>query len=223
MERGNDWSVRIARDIGRRVAYYRNRADLTAVMLSARCAELGLPLDRGTIAKLETGHRNSVTVDEVYVLAAALGVPPVLLLFGVGTEEPAEILPGKQVPAFRGAQWFTGEGPMPEPGDDPGMVAISGPHNSGPALPLVLYRRADKAFTEEMQATSRARVMDESAAAAADEGQRAALGARADYWRRAAEESWDKRQAARRQAEAEGIVPPPAQMSLRPGDDALIV
>jgi len=221
MERGNDWSVRIAKGIGKRVAYYRNRADLTAVMLSARCGELGLDVRRDLITDLENGRRSHISVAELLVIAAALGVPPLQLLFGVGTEETAEILPGRHVPAFRAAQWFTGEGPMPEPGDDPGMVTVTG--QPAAALPLALYRRADRAFVEEMQATSRARVMAESAAAEEDEGQRAGLAARADYWRRAAEESWNVRENARRQAEAEGVVPPPAQMSLRPGDDALIV
>ena len=180
--------------------------------IADECVRLGLDVRRDLITDLENGRRSHISVAELLAIAAALEVPPLQLLFGVGTEETAEILPGRHVPAFRAAQWFTGEGPMPEPGDDPGMVTISGPHNSGPALPLVLYRRADKAFVEEMQATSRARVMDESG-----------FPDRADYWRRAAEESWGVRENARRQAEAEGIAPPPARMSLRPGDDALIV
>jgi transcriptional regulator with XRE-family HTH domain len=146
-------------------------------MLSARCDDLGLPLDRNVIAKLENGHRNSVTVDEVYVLAAALEIPP-LLLFGVGTEESAEILPEHHAPAFRAAQWFTGEGPLPEPGDDPGMVTLEGLPEA--ARPLVLYRLADKAFVEEMQATSRARDMDQTAALTADEAQRAGMAGRAE-------------------------------------------
>jgi transcriptional regulator with XRE-family HTH domain len=223
MERGNEWSVRVAAGIGKRVARYRARADLTASMLSERCRDLGLPLDRNVIAKLENGHRQSVTVDEVYVLAAALDVPPVQLLAGVGDEETAEILPGRHVPAFRGVQWFTGEGPMPEPGDDPGMVTIARAHSSGAALPLALYRRADRAFVAEMQATSRARVMEESAAAEDDEGLRAGLASRADYWRRAAEESWTERENVQQQAEAGGIAPPAARMSLRPPGDALTV
>jgi len=211
MERGNDWSVRVARGVGKRVAYYRNRADLTAVMLSARCAELGLPLDRGTIAKLETGHRNSVTVDEVYVLAAALDVPPVQLLFGVGTEEGAEILPGQHVPAFRAAQWVSGEGPLPGP-FDAGVVTVTDVHDDTPARPLVLYRLADEAFTDEMRAESRARAADRSGHAD-----------RADGWREAAERSRMARENLRRQAAAEKILPPPAEMSLRPPGDVLIV
>src|ERR1022692_5103062 len=119
MERGNEWSVRVAHGIGRRVAYHRARADLTASMLSARCAERGLPLDRNVITKIENGHRNSVPVDEVCVLAAALNVAPIRLLFGVGIEDDteAEILPGQVRAPFAAAQWFTGERPLPGPDD----------------------------------------------------------------------------------------------------------
>ena len=70
-------------------------------MLSARCGELGLPIDRNVIAKLENGHRNSVTVDEVCVLAAALGVPRSCCCSASGTEETAEVLPGDHASVVR--------------------------------------------------------------------------------------------------------------------------
>lgn len=212
MERGNEWSKRVARGVGERVAHYRKRADLTAAMLSGRCADLGLPVDRNVIAKLENGHRNSVTVDEVYVLAAALSVPPVQLLFAVGTaEEGAEILPGRHVAAFRAAQWVSGEGPLPGPSDE-GVVTIADVHDDSPARPLVIYRLADEAFTDEMRAESRARVAENSGHPA-----------RADGWREAAERSRQAREGLRRLAASEKIAPPPAEMSIRPPGDALIV
>ena len=46
---------------------------------------------------------------EQLALAAVLEVPPAQLLFGVGAEKTAEIPPGRHVPAFRAAQWFTGK------------------------------------------------------------------------------------------------------------------
>jgi transcriptional regulator with XRE-family HTH domain len=223
MERGNDWSVRVAHDVGKRVAYYRRRADLTAVMLSARCAGHGLPLDRGTIAKLETGHRNSVTVDEVFVLAAALEVPPVQLLAGTGMEESTEVLPGRHVPAFRAAEWVSGEGPLPEPADDPGAVTITELRYPPAAHPLMFHRRADQVFEDEMRFTSRARVMEESASVAGTPEMRAALTGRAGDYRRAADQARTERENLRKEAEAEGILPPPDRMSLRPPGDTLII
>lgn len=209
MERGNEWSVRVTRGVGQRVAYYRNRADLTASMLSARCAELGLPVDRNVVAKLENGHRNSVTVDEVYVLAAALEVPPLLLLFGVGTEETAEILPGNHVPAFWAARWFSGEGAMRFlPGG--GNVLLSGPWDSGPGRFLALYRSHDHVAGEEMRATTRAAEMDKRAASAGTDAEREGFTLAAGAERRLAEACRLSAGRLREEAEALGIHPPVA-------------
>jgi 8-oxo-dGTP pyrophosphatase MutT (NUDIX family) len=99
----------MAAGVGKRVAYYRNRGGLTAKMLSDRCAQRGLRLDRNVIAKLEAGIRQSVTFDEVCVLAAALGVPPIMLLFPLGQAEQAEVLPGRTVATYDAMQWFAGD------------------------------------------------------------------------------------------------------------------
>jgi hypothetical protein len=80
------------------------------------------------------------------------------------------------------------------------------------AAPLVLYRLADEAFTDEMRAESRARVAEHSGHPD-----------RADGWREAAERSRSARENLRRQAAAEGIKPPPAEMSIRPPGNVLIV
>jgi hypothetical protein len=116
MQRGNDWSARVTREVGRQIAYHRKRAHVTASALGARCAELGRPLDRAVIAKLETGHRNSVTVDEVYILARALDVCPLSLLFAAPPDDDAlvEVLPGRRVPAREASWWYSGLRRLPE-------------------------------------------------------------------------------------------------------------
>jgi transcriptional regulator with XRE-family HTH domain len=210
MERGNDWSVRVTRGIGERVKHYRGRADLTASMLSERCGQLGLPIDRNVIAKLENGHRNSVTVDEVCVLAAALGVPPVLLLFDVAGGGLAEVLPGRHVPAFRAAEWFAGSGPLPEP-DDAGVVTFTDLRNAGAALPLVINRLNDQAYIDERLALRLARLW-------AEQGDPRA----AEMKRHEAANALTGRLNLRQEAEAHGIHPPERDMSLRPPGDALI-
>lgn len=115
MERGNEWTTRYAAEVGRRLQRLRNGHHLTASALSRKCAELGLPLDRNVIAKLETGHRQSVTLDEILVLAAALGEPPAHLAFGWDT---AEILPGRRVQSSTAANWFTGTPLLPGDSED---------------------------------------------------------------------------------------------------------
>lgn len=61
----------------RRVKDERKRQGVTAAKLAERCAELGMPgLNANVIANLETDRRGYVTVDELFVLAAALDVSP---------------------------------------------------------------------------------------------------------------------------------------------------
>lgn len=206
MERGNEWSVRVAAGIGRRVAHYRAQADLTAAMLSERCAGLGLPLDRNVIAKLETGHRRSVTVDEVYVLAAALEIPPALLLFGVGREESAEILPDYHAPAFRALQWFTGESTFPRP--DRADVVTTWQPSSGPAAPLAAYRGNDDAGRKELGVLADAATWRDRAASAATEREQNACEAAAEVQLQAAAEARGAGERIREWAAGEGYLPP---------------
>lgn len=114
MEHGPDWPARIAASVGERIAYFRERTKdergrkLTAQGLADRCAQLGLPLARPTIAKLEKGLRETITVGEVQVIARALGVPPVLLLFPLGRADTVELLPGERAGTLDALMWFTG-------------------------------------------------------------------------------------------------------------------
>jgi hypothetical protein len=87
---------------------------MTVQALSDRCAELGLPLDRTVITKLEKGRRQSITVPELLVLGRALKVPPLMLIFPVGQADVIEVIPGHEMTPFQAAQWFSGEQPWPD-------------------------------------------------------------------------------------------------------------
>src|SRR5450756_825662 len=104
-----DWSVRMTARIGERVARVRLRQEMTVQALADRCAELGLPVGRVTLTKLERGIRQAVTPAEVMVLAAALGVPPIELLMPVGIGEQVEILPGQVIDSLAAVRWFRGD------------------------------------------------------------------------------------------------------------------
>ncbi|MFE5872133.1 hypothetical protein ACFQ6V_26280 [Streptomyces roseifaciens] len=66
-------------------------------------------MERTVIAKLEKGVRQTITVGELMVLARALEVSPVELVFPVGREAAVEVLPGVQADPWASLQWFTGE------------------------------------------------------------------------------------------------------------------
>ena len=86
---------------------------MTAQGLADRCAELGHPLDRSVIAKLEKGHRLTVTVADLVVLAKALDVPTPLLLYPLGAAETVEVLPGVFRATWDTVKWFTGSRAFP--------------------------------------------------------------------------------------------------------------
>ncbi len=113
MEQDRDWATRFTADIGKRIEYYRKRAGdgigMTVLQLADRCAELGLPLDRSVIAKLEKGIRHNISVAELIILARALRVPPTLLVFPLGHQENVEVHPGHVTNTWEVVKWFDGE------------------------------------------------------------------------------------------------------------------
>lgn len=103
----------MAADVGKRVAWRRREhGGMSAQKLANRCAELGMPsLSRIVITKLENGHREAVSVAELMILAQALDVSPIELLFPIGREgmRPSEIAPGRGLSAWDAALWFMGQ------------------------------------------------------------------------------------------------------------------
>jgi transcriptional regulator with XRE-family HTH domain len=82
---------------------------MSAQQLSDEVARLGVTMPRGVIAKLESGIRASVTVDELLALAAALDVPPLWLLFPLDSEK-VERLPGEFTDPWTAMRRFAGIG-----------------------------------------------------------------------------------------------------------------
>lgn len=124
MEQDLDWNQRIARRVGREVARARDQLvddrgrRLSAQALADRCSELGHPLDRSVIAKLEKGIRQTVSVADLLVLAKALELPPLALVFPVGYEGETEVLPGRNEHPVTALRWASGEGVLPARGAD---------------------------------------------------------------------------------------------------------
>lgn len=82
---------------------------MSAQALSDRCGELGLLLPRPVLSNLENGRRDSISLGEILILAAALDVPPLQLVVPVGYCEDIEILPDLRVPVWDAAKWIDGE------------------------------------------------------------------------------------------------------------------
>jgi transcriptional regulator with XRE-family HTH domain len=90
---------------------------MSAQELSDRCSELGYPVARNTITNLENGRKEVVSVQEVDVLARALNIPPVMLLYPIGLDDRVDVLPGAGRELFEAIQWFAGHWHLlPDPG-----------------------------------------------------------------------------------------------------------
>lgn len=101
--------------VAQEVRAWRNRRNLTAQELADKVTELGGSMSRQAISKLENGDRK-ITLDELGVLAQALGVPPVLLVIPLGKTSTVELYPGSgPVDAWKALTWWTGEFPFKQP------------------------------------------------------------------------------------------------------------
>ncbi|MFB9628371.1 helix-turn-helix domain-containing protein [Nonomuraea helvata] len=164
----------MTRQVGAQVARLRARPGpdgrrTTAQALADRCGELGLPMDRSVIAKLEKGLRQSITIAELIVLAKALDVAPVRLLFPLEEQEKVEILPGMEVAVWRAAEWFDGT-------DDSALEAEGWDPNTWRSPdPIVLNFRWHRRYLEEWSATWKLLVEQRKEAAAATAGEKETL------------------------------------------------
>jgi transcriptional regulator with XRE-family HTH domain len=109
MEQDSDWSIRVTAGIGQRIAAHRKRHKMTVQAVADRCANLGLPIGRVTITKLEGGRREAITPAELAVIAIALDAAPMDLLYPVGYEEDIEVAPGMRLDPHHALRWFNGE------------------------------------------------------------------------------------------------------------------
>jgi len=184
---------------------------MSAEDLAAACGDLGMPIPRSTLADLENGRRASISVAEWLAIAAALDVPPVMLLCPVGTAETAEVLPGAEAPAFRAAQWVAGEAPLRHPGR--ADVLTDWLPTVGPGAPLLAYRLNDDAARDQLTAAGRARQYQDLAAGAATDGERAGYEAAAQAQLAAAARALDEGERVRGWASGEGwLAPPPIRL-----------
>ncbi len=132
------WDVALVRNIG--AAMKRARGAKSARELSDETADLGYRISPTILAKLDSGHRGAVlNVSELLALAAALDIPPILLMFGDGYPGgDVEYLPGRNASNLQAAQWFSGESPLPA-----GPDGTASAPNTGTELVAAVRRYAD--------------------------------------------------------------------------------
>jgi transcriptional regulator with XRE-family HTH domain len=132
VDQDDSWARQWAVTTGRCVRRWRSERKLSAQKLADKCAVLGLPsLTRTVITKLENGRKESVSTAELMVLAKALDVPPVMLMFPFGELRMVEITPGEFIEPLDAAFWVAGQDP-----DNPARA-----DEKGSALDLFMIHR----------------------------------------------------------------------------------
>lgn len=117
-----NWAERQAHRIAGEIT--RLRGNKSAQWLADRTKALDHEVSRSVISDLENGRRRYVTTAELTVLAAALNVSPVVLVYPGPYQNKVEILPGRESAEFNAAQWFSGLQRLQTPDEDVDMGAI---------------------------------------------------------------------------------------------------
>src|SRR5581483_6188542 len=94
-----------------RVREARTRRDWTQQTLCERLEELGFPMDRASLARLETGKRG-VSLEEFTAIAAALGTAPANMLIPLDDECDVEISSEHVLPPADARRWVRGDQPL---------------------------------------------------------------------------------------------------------------
>jgi transcriptional regulator with XRE-family HTH domain len=95
------------------------RVNRSAQWLADETERLGYPISRATIANYESGRKKGLDIAELLVLAAALQIPPLAILFPQLPNGTIEVLPGMETTSWNAAAWFSGEANSPDPTRDP--------------------------------------------------------------------------------------------------------
>lgn len=149
-----DFSVLFAGALSQR----RRALGITASELSRRTREIGYPISRGAIAKMESNSRaGKIDVMEWLVLAAALDIPPVLLLF---PEYPdgryMALLPNVVVHGLQAVDWVAGLAALPSARSESGGLTGEGMAESNDGMRLVAATKSlDRALNDQMGVMAR--------------------------------------------------------------------
>lgn len=123
-EKAKQWAHELANEFGHAVQFWRQKLDLSASELSNRTREVGYPITRATIAKIESNNRNAkVDIAEVIALAAALRIAPADLIFPGYPDRRQRTTPRSEMTAKEAQAWLSGSEEFEQ------LISRPGPHN----------------------------------------------------------------------------------------------
>jgi transcriptional regulator with XRE-family HTH domain len=104
----SQWEADVHARIARAIKKHRAGS---AQDLADRTAKLGYPISRAQIANYESGRKKNLDIAELLILAAALEVPPLVLLYPDLPSGKVEVIPDKFGRSFDAYRWATGMAP----------------------------------------------------------------------------------------------------------------
>lgn len=110
--------------IAQRVRKYRDQQNWSQRQLAERMTDLGFPINRVTLAKIEGGgvRAKNVSVEELFALAAALSVPPLALVLSLEEGSPLAVTRDIEINPLYALNWITGRTPFGRPNDQGQMI-----------------------------------------------------------------------------------------------------
>jgi transcriptional regulator with XRE-family HTH domain len=147
------WELGLAGRVGRVVQGRRKALNMTAQDLAERTRELGYPVSRQAISKIEGNFRTGkLDVAELFILAVALDMPPALLLFPSFPSGTVELLPDdREATGDQGVRWLAGDRPLPARRIDRERGISEEPVNVGTQL-VAAVRERDLLSREHLHA-----------------------------------------------------------------------
>jgi transcriptional regulator with XRE-family HTH domain len=195
----DQWSAAFTSRIAQGVRESRRAAGLTMAEVAQGCADRGVPeFTEHSLKNLESGRKTSVTVAEVVVLADILGVPPVTLLFPLGSSATVEVLPGREASTWDAIAWFTGETPLDGPAPEGSSRDV-----------LDVFRQHGDLVAGAMSSYALARERRRAASTTLDRTRRATLLQRAEGYEEHAFEDCQELRAFRNRMRDRDLTPPP--------------
>ena len=123
--RAKEFELTRAGWFGNAVSWRRRALNLTASELSRRTVDLGYPISRGAIAKIESNLRSGkIDVAEVLVLAAALDIPPVFAAVSAVLHRrlSGQCFPASSRQKTSAVRWMSGQVPFLRSATCPGCT-----------------------------------------------------------------------------------------------------
>lgn len=107
------WARKVTRMVGNNIKTARREVGkMSAQKLADLCAEMGHPIQRDVISNLENGRRASLPITDLIVIAEALGVPALSLIFDPkAAGDEIERVPGRQCYLWEASDDFAGNRP----------------------------------------------------------------------------------------------------------------